>query len=175
MPKTYNTFTNVSVGSVLTASDYNDVLENIENYREPPMVKCVRSGDQNLGSPQVLQWNGTDAYDTDGMHDPSSNNTRITFQTAGIYLVVLNVNVTLTGSAVSSDVYITGGGAATPLAAHFLGAGVSVAVSQTVTTFVDSSAYSYVEANVNFPSAAVATLKANDRSSFSALWIGQKP
>jgi hypothetical protein len=175
---TPETFT---AGQTLTAASMNAMSENVDFLREgrpsavTPMVKCVRSGDQSLTSPDLLEWNGTDAYDTDGMHNPSSNNSRITFQTPGIYLVILNVNVTLTGTAISQDVYITGGAAATPVAAYFVGASVSVAVSSTVSTLVDSSAFAYVEANVNFPSATAAKLKANDRSSFLATWVGKLP
>ena len=43
-------------------------------------------------SSTTVGFNATDRYDTDTMHDTSTNNTRITFNTAGKYLVTLNMN-----------------------------------------------------------------------------------
>jgi len=41
---------------------------------------CKKAADQtaaNYSSPAVVAWDGTDVYDTDGLHDPSSSNTKI--------------------------------------------------------------------------------------------------
>lgn len=83
MAKTYNTFTNVSVGSVLTASEYNDVLENVDNYRVPPSVRVFRSSDASgYSSAAAISWNA-EAWDTDGCF--SATSTDITIGTAGLY------------------------------------------------------------------------------------------
>jgi hypothetical protein len=48
MPKTYNTFTNVSTGDVLTATNFNNVLTNVNNYRKPPLLRVRRAADQSI-------------------------------------------------------------------------------------------------------------------------------
>jgi hypothetical protein len=92
MAKTYNTFTNVSVGSVLTASDYNDALENINNYREPPMCRLNRASAQTLTTATwaiVTSWN--ESIDTDGMFTVATD--YIEIQTAGVYRVSFVVEI----------------------------------------------------------------------------------
>ena len=89
MAKTYNTFSNVSAGDVLTASGYNDLLENAGNYRVPPMCRLQGESAQSLANSTVVTLNWPDAnegYDTDGMHS-ATNATRITPPTAGVYLL----------------------------------------------------------------------------------------
>jgi hypothetical protein len=176
MAKTYTAAGTVVAGDVYTAAAHNIIATDVNNFIVPPMVKCIRSNDLNLTSPTLIAWNGTDAFDTDAMHDPSTNNTRITFNTAGIYMVVFNAFVTISGTPSAHDYYITGGSASTVLAADFKATTaytVNTNASCTLTTFVDSASYAYVEANVNFPSASVATLKNDARNSFSALWVGR--
>ena len=51
-----------------------------------PNVQSLPSG----GYEEVIL-NGTDAFDVTNMHSPSTNNTRITFATAGTYLLVGHV------------------------------------------------------------------------------------
>ena len=89
MAKDYNSFTDVATGDVYTAAAHNLILENINNYRVPPMCMATRSGTQSALNTTftAVQFNGTDKYDTDSMHDPASNNTRITINTAGVYVV----------------------------------------------------------------------------------------
>lgn len=98
MAKTYNTFTNVSAGSVLTASDYNNVLENVGNYRVPPMCQVYRSSDlTSYSSAAAISWNA-EAFDTDGMW---SSGTNVTVNTTGVYHV--NFYYYFSGSATISS------------------------------------------------------------------------
>jgi hypothetical protein len=55
-------------------------------------VLVQRSGNQAIGagSATAIQWNGTDVYDLNSYHDPSSNNTRLQTQT-GDTLVILRL------------------------------------------------------------------------------------
>ena len=89
MPRTYNPLSNVTVGSVLTASDYNEAVENSNNFRVPPMCKAVRAAAASVANstfvPQALS--AADEYDTDTMHDTVTDNDRVTINTAGVYLV----------------------------------------------------------------------------------------
>jgi hypothetical protein len=89
MAKTYNTFTNVATGDVLTATNFNNLLTNTANYRVPPMCRLQGESGQSLLNSTTTTLNFPDAnevYDTDGMHS-SVNATRITPTTAGVYLV----------------------------------------------------------------------------------------
>jgi len=55
--------------------------------------RVTKSGAQSIpnNSPTVATWD-TETYDTDSMHDNSVNNDRITFNTAGKYLVGVRSN-----------------------------------------------------------------------------------
>jgi hypothetical protein len=173
-----------TAGQTLTAASMNLINANVDTLREgrpsavTPMVKCVRSGDLSLTAPATIAWNGTDKWDTDSMHDPVTNNSRITFTTAGIYLVVFNAHATMTGTASTHDYFITGGAAATVLAANFKAVSSYTAATNgscTVTTMVSSAEFAYVEARISFPSTLSSTLKDDARSSFSATWVGPTP
>lgn len=98
MPKTYNTFTDVSAGSVLTASLYNDVLENIANYRVPPTAIAVRttaSAAYTLGTNISFESaTASGGHDTDGIWAAGSP-TLLTIQTTGVYLITFNGYVTM--------------------------------------------------------------------------------
>jgi hypothetical protein len=96
MAKTYNTFTNVATGDVLTATNFNNLLTNTANYRVPPMCRVYNTGNISpYSSLSAITWDNEN-FDTDGMHSTSTNTNRITVTTAGIYLFVLRVNVTAT-------------------------------------------------------------------------------
>jgi len=58
----------------------------------PPTVKAKQSAVQEIpdSTTTVLNW-GAEDWDTDTMHDNSTNNSRLTVNTAGKYLVTLNV------------------------------------------------------------------------------------
>jgi hypothetical protein len=76
MAKTYNTFTDVATGEVLTATNFNNVLENVGNYRVPPMCRAVRSTNQSFASGALAAVN----FDAeDGLRQPNY----IEAQTAG--------------------------------------------------------------------------------------------
>lgn len=89
MAKTYNgPFSDVATGDVYTAAAHNLILENVDNYRVPPMVEVRRTTTQSTTN---VTWAYTsyDAsaaiFDTDSMWD-SGNPTYITIKTAGVYL-----------------------------------------------------------------------------------------
>lgn len=55
-----------------------------------PTVRANRTANQSVNDSTVtyVQLNAADSYDTDSMHDTSTNNTRIIFNTAGVYSIV---------------------------------------------------------------------------------------
>ena len=99
-----------AVGQRLTAA----LLQELADYTvNRPIGRIVASGTQALAdnTETAVQFSGTDDIDTDGQHNPSSNNTRITPNVAGYYEfevvgffqaqatpVVSNVSVRLNGS-----------------------------------------------------------------------------
>lgn len=92
MAKTYNTFTNVSTGDPLPATTFNNVLTNIANYRVPPICVVEKTQASVADVTQTyVQFSNTALIDTespsDPMHSSSTNNTRVTIRTSGIYLV----------------------------------------------------------------------------------------
>ena len=86
MAKTYNTFTDVATGEVLTATNFNNVLENVGNYRVPPMCSVSKTATSYPTASFQYLAADTENFDTDAMHDNVTNNSRITPTTAGIYL-----------------------------------------------------------------------------------------
>lgn len=92
MAKDYNTFSDVSTGDVYTAAAHNLILENVENYRVPPMCSLYLTSLAVNTTPLTIGDTGsggtwTEEVDTDSMHDASTNPARITLNTAGIYLI----------------------------------------------------------------------------------------
>jgi len=79
-------------------------------------VRTTKSSVQSIGTTLTAVTFDTDTFDTDTMHDTSTNNTRITFTTAGYYLVtgVLNTDanaVTWGGIRLNGSTYIHKNGA----------------------------------------------------------------
>jgi len=74
------------IGSALDTSPYsNHFLAN------PPACRITRTAAQSIGdNVEVLILFDTERFDTDSMHSTSSLTSRITFNTAGIYLVSFN-------------------------------------------------------------------------------------
>ena len=105
MAKTYNTFTDVATGEVLTATNFNNVLENVNNYRVPPSCRVRKTGTQVFTNPTTISFDtdaGSGAHDTDGMWDAGSP-TVITIQTTGLYLVTASISAgSATGNAITT-------------------------------------------------------------------------
>jgi hypothetical protein len=87
MPKTYNSIPTVSTGDVYTATAHNNIVTNVNNYRVPPAVSLQKSiANTTAGTTWDFTLAGDEEFDTDDMHSITTNTTRITIQTAGIYL-----------------------------------------------------------------------------------------
>lgn len=76
-------------------------------FTNPPRVKVYNTTGQTLAASAggtnhtLLTWD-TDIYDTDGMHNPSSNPSRLTAVTSGAYQVVLHINWAIDNSVSTS-------------------------------------------------------------------------
>lgn len=104
MAKTYTAPTTVSVGDALTASLYNTYVgTNVANLIVPPACRFSLTTARNVpsGSHLSITFN-TDAredYDTDGMLAATAAS-KITVQTAGIYLCTATVNFSANNTGV---------------------------------------------------------------------------
>jgi hypothetical protein len=157
VPKTYNTFTNVSTGDVLTATNFNNVLTNIGNYRVPPACTVRRTSNlTSYTSGAAITWNEA-AWDTESPSDPmwaAGSPTVITIRTAGIYVVTFagycggSATITLAypaisvnGTVIQTQYSVINGGAASMFS---MSTTLSLAATNTVSanvSFVGGSAY----------------------------------
>jgi hypothetical protein len=77
-------------GNILTALQLNTNLRDNTNFlNDPPAVLTTRQSNLNIatGTETSVAFNAADIYDTDTMHDPVTNNTRLTCNTAGVFFI----------------------------------------------------------------------------------------
>lgn len=72
-----------------SASFSGAVTNGTVDLFNPPRVHAVQSGATSIPTATWTRvaFDGTDVYDTDGMHSPTTNNTRVTAVHAGLYSV----------------------------------------------------------------------------------------
>jgi len=91
MAKTYNTISTFTSGQVLTAAQMNEIGENSNNYRVPPLCVLRRTTLFTMASANtdyaITFTTANEDADTDSMHDGSTNTDRITVSTDGIYML----------------------------------------------------------------------------------------
>jgi hypothetical protein len=133
------------------------------------MVRAVRSTDQSIPgtTTTTILWNGTDTFDTDTMHDPSSNPSRITINTAGIYLITVGLNFTGGTTGASTQLFVRADG--TTVFGRQIYDTASTAISLAVIykltagQYIEAQAYIGTGRNVG-----------NDPATyFTALWLAQ--
>ena len=172
MAKTYNTIATVATGDVYTATAHNAIGTNVNNYRVPPACRQYLASSTRANGDSIVAWTSAAIYDTespsDPMHSTSTNNTRITIRTAGLYLVVGNGNwgVSATGNLRAINIkrngsFIAGSGSARN---QFDGAQV------TATHVMSASVGDYFEMETGQNTGG--SLSMTDMY-FSASWLGQ--
>ncbi len=88
MAKTYTAAGTVSAGDVATAAAWNIIGADVNNLIVPPAVMVVRTSDlSSYTGDTAITWNSS-IWDTDTMFTSGTN---VTINTAGIYIVTLNV------------------------------------------------------------------------------------
>lgn len=94
MAKTYNSnsvITSVATGDLLTASAWNNIVTNVNNYRVPPYCYVRRNAVQSIAnSTTTCVTFDTKEQDTDATMFTASS-TAITIQTAGMFLITGSV------------------------------------------------------------------------------------
>lgn len=92
---TYTTPNLKAAGQNLTVADWNTgVVANMETLAKPPACVAQRTTSQSLSANEAIAFNAADVVDTHDMHDPSTNNTRLTVPTGwgGLWLVTINAS-----------------------------------------------------------------------------------
>jgi hypothetical protein len=96
--KTYPAIGPFAPGDILTAATMTNIDTNLENQRVPPMVRAQRtSTSAALAGNDPIPFN-SEAYDTDGMWEGVTNPSRITANTAGVYLFTGSLRITGTSA-----------------------------------------------------------------------------
>jgi hypothetical protein len=175
MPKTFTQITvaNATAGNAILASDHSSAFTTLNSHTVPPLVRAKRSTDLSYTSSAAIAWDAED-YDTDAMHDNATNNTRITFATAGIYRVTCGLLVTHGGTTSALDLSIYGNGATVVGQNYTNGLAITTSLGLQVTAIVDSATYSYVTTGLGIVGATSPIIKTDARTFFSAEWIGLK-
>lgn len=170
----YTTPTTITTGQFITAALMNsDWVENIKFLANPPTCRVYNSSALSIpnGGETVLTFN-SENHDVDSMHSTSVNTSRITFNTAGVYVVTLQVDFVTNGTGMRYA-YIEH---STAGAIGLVGcpANGSIGTALTVTTQFKVAAGSYVQAKAWQNSGGSLNISANAYSPvFAATWVGQ--
>jgi hypothetical protein len=172
MPKTYTAAGTVSAGDVYTAAAHNIIATDVNNLIVPPAVRCIRSTDLSYTLGAAIAFDGED-YDTDDMHSTATNTSRITIQTAGIYLVTAHIYTTFTGTLTGMDFWIAKNTA--KVAEQFeLAMSQGINWNGTIQVVTSAVATDYFEVAFNVTGSNTHIVKASvPQSYFSATWIGR--
>ena len=110
MAKTFTNLTvaNATAGNAILASDHSSAFTTLNNHTVPPMAKVTQATVMTgvtVGT-YVTYNNAAASIDTDGMWS-SGSNTRLTVQTAGVYLVIWNFQTGWSGVSYHNDLHLT--------------------------------------------------------------------
>lgn len=175
MAKTYPDIGTFSPGDILTAATMNEVGTNLDNQRVPPMCKArLTANETSYTTATKIPWDATSApgFDTDGMWSAGAA-TKIQPTTAGIYLIVCQVQVTYSGTMGQGGPRIVLNGSSV-VARQLVFGNQTAEMTQGATAVVamDGST-DYIEADVNFTGATSVSILAGTQTYFSAVWLGQ--
>lgn len=166
-------------GDVLTAAQLNqDVRDNVGFLANPPACRVYHNSNQSVNDNTLtLVAFNSERYDTNAMHDPVTNNGRITINTAGLYIVTFNGRFPAAADYEVADCHLRLNGS-TYIANN--SGGRSKAASADLlfglTTVYKFAAADYIEIQVHQDNTAntARNLEAQGNYSpeFSATWIG---
>lgn len=174
----YSAPTTITTGQLVTASLMNaDWGGNITFLANPPACRVYHAATQSIvtsGTPQILAFN-TERFDTNTMHDTVTNNSRITINTAGLYVV--NAYVEFAASATGTrevDLLVNG---TTFIAVDLRPATAAGTTVIAVSSMWKFAATDYVQARVTQSSGGALNVSAGSATSahtcdFSAAWVG---
>ena len=94
-----------AVGAIIPAIRFNKILGNLLKLGGTtgivPACRATASAAQSIANATLTMVSfDTEDFDTDTIHDPTTNNTRLTCKTAGTYLIVGGVTVAANATGV---------------------------------------------------------------------------
>lgn len=174
----YSTPATVSDGNVAPATWGNSVKAATDYLANPPACRVFHNAAQSIPSNAntVLSFN-SERVDTATMHDPVTNNSRITMNDAGLYVVTASVSIAAAADYTALGLHFRVNGA-NFIAATFLGtiADATYGYVVALSTIWKFAAADYVEAMLLQKNAAAAArntiVAASYSPEFAATWIG---
>lgn len=102
----------ITTGTVISKSTFGDVVKaDLDFLASPPACRVYGAGLATSNNTLTAITFNAERYDTNTMHDNVTNNTRITFNTAGVYIVTGHVEWQTSGVGVRTlTVYLNGTG-----------------------------------------------------------------
>ena len=171
----------VAVGDKITASLWNDDVRDAVNFLiSPPRCKLYRTTNTSIstGVWTAVAWNA-ETFDTDTMHDNTTNNQRITFTTAGTYLITFRAmwasnTAGARSLAIEKNGTTTFNASGTEIVTSFATAPIgSTHNGINVTVMAEFAANDYIMAFVQQTTVGSLNLSGTSdaHSSFAALWV----
>jgi len=179
--KTYNSIPSVATGDVYTAAAHNAIVENVNNYRVPPIFTVKRTTTQSItsGAQTFITWDSAATTNTDEVGVYSGPSETITIRTAGVYVVTLNVLFAAAATGVRLVRILVNPSSATDttaVIANNLGPGTSGILPSVSTSVVWSfAANDVIKANVFQDSGGPINISetGGSRTNLSLAWLGQ--
>lgn len=163
-------------GEYPTAAQFNqNIRDNVAFLANPPACRVTNSATQSVNNNAEMTplWD-TEAFDTDNMHSTSVNTGRITFTTAGLYLVTWSLFYGADTDYTLVYSYLQKNGAGI----HTLGSEVGTQADastgpMTVGSTIDRFAVNdYVHLLTNQKNSNAGANSLQTQSTFSAVWLG---
>lgn len=150
---------------------------DVERVWDPPACRVFNSAAQSLAdSTFVFPTFNSERFDTDSMHSTVSNTGRITFNTAGVYVVTFSGELTLASDYLLIEISLRLNGATIIASQSMKHDGVSTSPVWSLATIYKFAQGDYVEPRVyqdNTANAARNLVTLGNRSpEFAAAWIG---
>ena len=172
---TYSAPSTQAVDYLVTAADWNqDVVNNIIAIHDCPAARAYHNTTQTVGtggSGTALALN-SEQFDNDTIHDTSTNNSRLTATTAGVYLITGSFGVTHNAGRYIAEILYNG---TTVIGRNGMyNTGSSQGVTVAVAALYKLSASDYVQLRVYQDSGTTATVVSSGNYSpyFGMQWVG---
>lgn len=135
-----------AISATVTLNITAAIIEELQAALSFKACKVKKTAHQSItdSAHNVLTWDA-ESFDTDAMHDNSTNNSRITVKTAGYYLVVANIQWQLNATGVRIVQLKQNGGLIDPFVVP---ANPSYTSWCTVVTLLSLSVDDYIEVSV---------------------------
>lgn len=168
----------IAAGELVTTTTMNNEWGgNVSFLANPPACRLTKSGNQTgiaHATETALTWD-QETYDTDSMHSTSVNTSRITFTTAGIYVVTWTFSVDTDTDYTGAYSYLRLGGSTNIGFGNGLGTLTDVNIGPLLIGSIPYkfAATNYVEVMFAHRNTSAGSHAVNGAAaSFAATWVG---